>query len=169
MEKYFLEPTQESGAALFRRNISGEVVMLNMLRLKETADYSATPELAPEKPISGREAFQKYIDHTMPFLEESGGELLLLGNGGQFFIGPEDEQWDVIMLVKQSSLASFMEFASNAGYLAGIGHRTAAIIDSRLLPIVECKGHNITSDCDNNRDQIEPPPKFLTGQNERSR
>ena len=145
MRAHFLEPTQESGAALFRRNISGEVIMLNLLRFKETADYSVTPELAPEQPITGREAFQKYIDHTMPFLKEAGGELSLLGSGGQFFIGPEDEQWDVVMLVKQSSLASFMAFASDARYLAGIGHRTAAIIDSRLLPIVESKNHNITS------------------------
>ncbi len=143
MEKYFLEPSQASGAALFRRNISGEIIMLNMLRFKETADYSANPELAPAKPVSGREAFQKYIEHTMPFLEGSGGELLLLGNGGQFFIGPEDEQWDVVMLVKQSSLASFMAFASNTEYLAGLGHRTAAVVDSRLLPIVECKNHSI--------------------------
>lgn len=144
MENYFLEPTQESGAGLFRRNISGEVVMLNMLRLRETADYSASPELAPEAPISGRAALQKYIDHTMPFLIESGGELLLLGNGGQFFIGPREEQWDIVMLVKQSSIESFIAFASNTEYLVGIGHRTAAIFDSRLLPIVECKNHNIT-------------------------
>lgn len=147
MERFFLEPTRESGATLFRRNIPGAVVMLNMLCFKETADYSATPELKPEKPITGREAFQRYIDHTMPFLKESGGELLLLGSGGQFLIGPEDEQWDVVMLVKQTSLATFMAFASNADYLAGIGHRAAAIIDSRLLPIVEYKGHNITGGC----------------------
>lgn len=140
MENYFLEPTQESGAALFSRNISGPVVMLNMLRLKEVADYSATPEIASNKPISGREAFQRYITHTMPFLKESGGELLLLGDGGQFFIGPTDDQWDVVMLVKQNSLASFMEFASNTEYLAGMGHRTAAVLDSRLLPIVESGG-----------------------------
>jgi hypothetical protein len=145
MENIFLEPTQESGAALFSRNITGEVIMLNMLRFKETADYSANPELAPERPISGRVAFQKYIDHTMPFLNESGGELLLLGNGGQFFIGPSDEQWDFVMLIKQNSLASFMAFASNTEYLSGIGHRTAAILDSRLLPIVESKDHNITN------------------------
>ena len=144
MKVHYLEPTQESGAALFSRNISGEVIMLNLLRFKETADYSETPELAPEKPITGREAFQKYIDHTMPFLKATGGELILLGNGGQFFIGPEDEQWDLVMLVKQSSLNSFMAFASDTGYLAGIGHRTAALSDSRLLPIVECKDHNIT-------------------------
>lgn len=145
MEKYFLEPTQESGAALFRRNISKQVIMMNILRLKKTADYSANPELAPDNPISGRTAFQKYIEHTMPFLKESGGELLLLANGGQYFIGPSDEQWDIVMLVKQNSLASFMAFASNTEYLSGIGHRTAAILDSRLLPIVEAKDYNITS------------------------
>jgi hypothetical protein len=138
MEKYFIEPTQESGAALFRRDICGELVMLNMLRFKETANYSATPQLAPEKEISGRAAFQKYIEHTLPFLKESGGELLFLGNGGPFLIGPTDEHWDLVMLVKQSSLASFLAFASNKEYLAGIGHRTAAVLDSRLLPIVEC-------------------------------
>lgn len=140
MKNYFLEPTQELGAALFSRNISGPVVMLNMLRLNEVADYSTAPQIAPDKPISGREAFQKYITHTMPFLKESGGELLLLGEGGQFFIGPADDRWDVVMLVKQNSLASFMEFASNTEYLAGMGHRTAAVLDSRLLPIIESDG-----------------------------
>ena len=137
MKQTFLEPTREAGAALFRRNIAGEVVMLNMLRLRETADYSDNPELAADSEISGREAFQKYIDHTMPFLRESGGELLLLGEGGKFFIGPDDEQWDIVMLVKQHSIERFFAFASDSEYLAGIGHRTAAVLDSRLLPIVE--------------------------------
>lgn len=133
----YIEPTREAGAALFRRNITGEVVMLNLLRFKETADYSATPELAPERPISGREAFQLYIEHTLPFLKASSGELLFLGDGGSYFIGPQDEAWDLVMLVKQSSVAGFIAFESNKEYLAGIGHRTAAILDSRLLPIVE--------------------------------
>jgi hypothetical protein len=121
--------------------------MLNMLQLREIADYVGNPELAADKQISGREAFQKYIDHTMPFLRESGGELLLLGDGGPFFIGPHDEQWDVVMLVKQSSVESFIAFATNPEYLAGMGHRTAAVLDSRLLPIVECKNNNIMSAC----------------------
>ena len=144
MIEVFLEPTQESGARLFSRNIAGELVMLNLLRLKDVADYTAHPELAPESPISGREAFQKYIDHTLPFLNDSGGDLLFLGNGGQYFIGPMQEQWDLVMLVKQKSLSDFMAFASNSEYLAGMGHRAAAILDSRLLPIVESKDGNIT-------------------------
>lgn len=137
MTNGFLEPTQETGAALFRRSIAGPVVMLNLLRLRDTADYSASPELAPDQPISGREAFDRYVAHTLPFLEASGGELLMLGEGGQFFIGPSDERWDLVMLVRQSSVESFFAFASDAGYLAGMGHRSAAVIDSRLLPVVE--------------------------------
>jgi len=134
-----MEPTREQGAALFRRGITGEVVMLNLLRFREVADYSANPELDPGTPVSGKEAFQEYVEFTTPFLEKSGGELLFLGEGGHFFIGPPDERWDAVMLVRQHSVESFVEFASNTDYLSGIGHRTAALSDSRLLPIVESR------------------------------
>ena len=39
------------------------------------------------------------------------------------------------MLVRQHSVAAFLAFASNEAYLAGMGHRTAAVEDSRLLPL----------------------------------
>ena len=132
----YLEPTQEAGMKLFMRGIQGEVVMLNLLRLRDVADYSDHPDLAPAEPISGREAYQKYIEHTRPFLQETGGDLMFLGEGGDFLIGPPDERWDLVMLVRQNSLADFMAFSQHEAYLAGIGHRTAALEDSRLLPIV---------------------------------
>ena len=131
----YLEPTQAAGRALMMRGIAGEVVMLNLLRLRDVADYAANPELAPAQPISGAEAYDRYVAHTLPFLTGSGGSLLFLGEGGPFLIGPEGERWDRAMLVKQSSLQAFMAFAENSAYLAGLGHRTAAIEDSRLLPL----------------------------------
>jgi hypothetical protein len=131
-----LEPTQESGRAFFTRGISGSVVMLNMLRFREIADYSAAPQLAPPEPITGETAFRRYIEHTLPYLSASGGELLFYGRGGPFLIGPVEERWDAVMLVRQSSVATFLEFASNREYLAGMGHRVAALEDSRLLPLV---------------------------------
>jgi len=133
----YLEPTQESGRAFFTRNISGPIVMLNLLRFRPVADYSATPHLAPAAPISGEAAYQLYIEHTLPHLTRSGGELLFLGKGGAFLIGPSGERWDAAMLVRQSGVGAFMEFASNPEYMAGMGHRTAALEDSRLLPLVE--------------------------------
>ena len=130
-----LEPTQEAGRAFMMRGIEGEVVMLNLLRFREVADYSATPELAPDTPISGAEAYQLYIDHTLPHLKESGGDVEFLGEGGRFLIGPQDERWDRVLLVRHASVETFMSFASNEAYLGGMGHRLAAIADSRLLPV----------------------------------
>ena len=135
MNQTYFEPTQASGAALYARNITGPIVMLNLLRFRETADYSANPDQTPATPISGREAYQKYMDHTTPFLAESGGELVLSGTGGAFFIGPSDDQWDMVLLVRHKSLAAFMAFATNEAYLAGMAHRTAALADTRLLPV----------------------------------
>ena len=136
MQRY-LDPTQQSGRAFFTRGITGKVVMLNLLRFRATADYSSTPELACAEPISGEAAYRLYMQHTLPHLERSGGRLLFYGRGGQFLVGPDDERWDAAMLVEQSSAAAFLAFASNADYLAGMGHRTAALEDSRLLPLQE--------------------------------
>jgi uncharacterized protein (DUF1330 family) len=136
MQSYH-EPTEAAGRELFMRGIAGEVVMLNLLRLRPVADYAANPELAPVEPISGAEAYDRYIAHALPYLRRSGGGLMFLGEGGPFLIGPEGERWDRAMLVKQSSVQAFMAFAGNEGYLAGLGHRTAAVEDSRLLPLVE--------------------------------
>jgi hypothetical protein len=133
----YLEPTQAAGRALISRGIAGSVLMLNLLRFREIANYSATPDLAPVEPISGAEAFNRYIAETLPHLRASGGELLLLCQGGPFLIGPDDERWDMMMLVRQRSVDAFIAFATNADYLAGLGHRIAALEDSRLLPLTE--------------------------------
>src|SRR6201999_2058856 len=61
----YLEPTPELGRRFVMRNITGPVTMLNLLRFRAVADYAANPELAPERPISGAEAFHRYIDHTL--------------------------------------------------------------------------------------------------------
>jgi hypothetical protein len=133
----YLSVTDEAGRAFFMRNIPGPVVMLNLLRFREIADYSASPELAPDAPISGELAFRKYIDHTKPFLEASGGAIRFLGKGGGWLIGPEGESWDMAMMIEQESVASFIGWNGHEAYMKGIGHRTAALLDSRLLPLVE--------------------------------
>ncbi|MCM8556907.1 DUF1330 domain-containing protein [Sphingomicrobium sediminis] len=132
----YLEPTEASATAFFMLGIKGPVVMLNLLRFREVADYSDLPDLAPDTPISGAEAYDRYMAHTAPFLLEAGGKLLFDGEGGRYFIGPEAEHWDRVLLVEQASPEAFMAFAQNKAYLSGIGHRSAALADSRLLPIV---------------------------------
>lgn len=137
MDEKYLMPTQEAGLKFVKRQIQGSIVMLNLLRFRDTADYSDSPELMPKEPISGKQAYQLYIEHTLPFLKKSGGEVLFMGEAGDFLIGPTTERWDVVLIVKQNSVNSFIAFESDKDYMKGIGHRTAALSDSRLLPIIE--------------------------------
>lgn len=88
----YIERSQRAGMRFMQRGIEGSIIMLNMLRFREIADYTAHPELTPEDPISGAEAFNRYIEHPLSFLLESGGEVMFLGVGGEFLIGPEDER-----------------------------------------------------------------------------
>jgi len=119
----------------FQREIEGPVTMLNLLRFHDQADYSASPELAPPQPITGQEAYEIYVNLTTPFLEEVGGTVSYLGRGGHYLIGPIEERWDLVLLVKHRSVQVFMSMAENSAYMSVLGHRTAALADSRLLPI----------------------------------
>jgi len=136
-ESTYLDPSENNVIRQLSRGIVGPITMLNLLRLRPTADYASVPELAPPTPISGREAYDKYVRHTIPYLAATGGELVYLGAGGDYLIGPEGEGWDLAMLVRQSSLDDFLSFASDEAYLKGVGHRTAAVWDSRILPLVD--------------------------------
>jgi uncharacterized protein (DUF1330 family) len=137
----YLDPTREAVESFTNRRMGGDLVILNLLRFRDVADYTATPELAPEQPISGREAYALYIAHAVPFLKMSGGEVLFLGEGGDFLIGPADERWDRVALVHHRTIEDFMKFATNKDYLVIAGHRIAALADSRLLPLENLRQH----------------------------
>jgi hypothetical protein len=63
-ETVYLDVTEKAGRAFFMRGVSGPVTMLNLLRFRAPADYSATPHLAPLEPIDGATAYQRYMDPT---------------------------------------------------------------------------------------------------------
>jgi uncharacterized protein (DUF1330 family) len=130
-----LEPTLASRRDFIARGISDAVVMLNMLRFRKNADYSTSPELAPVAPINGEAAYRLYMQHAGPHLERARGKVLYFGRGGQFLIGPQTELWDAVLLVQYESTEDFLNFTANRDYLKGLGHRTAALEDSRLLPL----------------------------------
>ncbi|PWN65015.1 DUF1330 domain-containing protein [Chryseobacterium phosphatilyticum] len=137
MSKKYLTPTFEAGKHLFLKNIQGSVINLNLIKLKQEADYSEYPHLKPTEKISGWDAYFKYIKEAEPFLRASGGEIILIGKGDQFLIGPQDEQWDICMLIRQKTVADFFNFEQDENYMKITGHRIAAIEDSRLLPLEE--------------------------------
>jgi virulence-associated protein VagC len=137
MSEKYLTPTFEAGKHLFLKNIQGSIVNLNLIRLKKEADYSEYPDLKPIEKISGWDAYFTYIKEAEPFLKASGGEIIFIGKGDQFLIGPQDEHWDICMLIRQKTVEDFFSFEHNENYMKITGHRIAAIEDSRLLPLEE--------------------------------
>lgn len=136
--KNYIEADFEAGKRFYQQfHDKGKIVMLNMLRFKEKADYSSLESLQPEQEITGKEAYKLYMAATLPYLEAAGSKVLFYGSGSHFLIGPDAEKWDAVLLVEHQSVAKFMEFAQNKDYLATAGHRTAALDDSRLLPMIE--------------------------------
>ena len=133
--KTYIKANQEAAKRFFTSEASRPVTMLNLLRFRKTADYSKHPELAPDHDISGQEAYQKYIQSALPLLLKVGSRLIYSGNTAEFLIGPSEEKWDLVLLVEHPNRAIFMSFATDEEYLKIEGHRTAALEDSRLLPI----------------------------------
>lgn len=108
--------------------------MLNMLKFRKLTDYKDHPSLDPGNEISGQEAYRLYSAATLPLVQKAGGEVVYFGSIANFLIGPEDEHWDAILLVRYPAVEKFIAFAGSEEYLKTAGHRTASLEDSRLLP-----------------------------------
>ncbi len=136
--KSYINAKPESGKNFYLEfKDKGKIVLLNLLKFKSKANYTNLDSLKPEKELSGKEAYQLYMDHTLPELKKAGSRVLFYGDSKNFLIGPESESWDAVLLVEHASVAKFMEFSQNKDYLKTAGHRTAALEDSRLLPTSE--------------------------------
>ena len=131
----FVDVSAAQGAHFFGSPDDGPVVMLNLLRFRDHADYSHAPSLEPAGGTSGAHAYRLYMAAIEPLLEASGGKLIFSGVAEPFLIGPANEQWDYAMLVRQASKASFLAFASDPAAQEAAAHRSAALADSRLLPL----------------------------------
>jgi uncharacterized protein (DUF1330 family) len=128
-------PSVEPTAAQMQRLLQeigqpGPVVMINLLRYRERADYPSGFEATP---CSGREAYQRYGAVAMAKVAEVGGKILWMGAVKASVIAPEGEEWDDAILVQYPSRAAFVEMVSRPDYRAAAPHRTAALADSRLL------------------------------------
>ena len=116
------------------------VIMLNLLRYKEHADYGNRTDIAP---CTGREAyFQHYVS---AFNRIAAG---IPGTEGirPFYVStvlaqlaaPTDEKWDDVVLVEYPSFAVFRSVVENPRYAAEAAqHRKAALDDWRLIATVK--------------------------------
>lgn len=106
------------------------VVMLNLLRFREQAAYAM-----PGEACSGHEAYRRYSQTSLQTIAAVGGSVIFSGRAHPSLIGPAGEGWDQVFLVQYPSAAAFQAMLSMPEYQASVHHRTAALADSRLVPI----------------------------------
>ncbi len=141
MQKY-INVNPESGKKFYQDfHNKGKIVMLNLLKFRQKADYTNLEQIKPNEEITGEEAYQLYMKNILPEFKKAGSRIIYYGKSKDFLIGPEPEKWDAVLIAEYESVMKFMEFTQNEDYLKNAGHRTAALEDSRLLPSTEIKNY----------------------------
>jgi uncharacterized protein (DUF1330 family) len=125
-----ITPRPEQIQELLRGPADTPVVMLNLLRFKPTAD-------APDSGISGAEAYAKYGDKMLPWIESQGGRLLWSGRADSFVIGDTDERFDLVALVEYPSRQAFVRVVSDPRVEAFAVHRKAGLEMQWLIAMTE--------------------------------
>ena len=108
----------------------GPVLMLNLLRYREQANYDAG---CGELPCSGREAYERYGAKVLELVDRVGGKPCLSASALATVIAPESEQWDDMIIVRYPNVAAFKAMIFSEDYQAISFHRDAGLADSRLV------------------------------------
>lgn len=108
------------------------VVMLNLLRFHDQAAYADTDQA---EPCSGREAYKRYSQTSLQTIAAVGGRVIFGGKAHEALIAPQGEGWHQAFLVQYPSPAAFRAMMAMPQYQACVHHRTAALADSRLIPL----------------------------------
>jgi len=134
-----IDPTADQVRALRDAGVDRPVVMLNLLKFRELAQYG---ENSGHPDCSGEEAYQRYQHvFTVAVGGTSRAEVLYDGPVEQVFIGmagtPETD-WDKVLVVRYPSAKHFLAMMANEEYRAtGLVHRYAGLERTVLL---QCKG-----------------------------
>ncbi len=139
MQVIELDPQNVAGASeTIRENTL--IVMLNLVRYKEQADYGDRAEFAP---CSGREAYyQRYAPAFAKIAECSettkNFQVMFVGAVLARLVGPNDENWDDVVLVEYPNWAAFRGIVESPEYQRDAApHRRAALADWRLIAMLK--------------------------------
>ena len=124
-----IKPTREQIQRLVESPDDGPVVMLNLLRFAKTAGGNAA---------TGAQSYETYGDQMREIMAQRGIKLLWHGRADSVVIGDDDgDDWDMVLLVEYPSRKVFLEMGTSKEYEKVGEHRTAALVDSRLIACTE--------------------------------
>ncbi|MCE2392213.1 MAG: DUF1330 domain-containing protein [Proteobacteria bacterium] len=102
----------------------GPIVMVNLLKFRERAEYAD----ARETRLSGREAYAIYAEAVSGLVREFGGEMLFTGDVTFLSIGQVEDLWDEVALVKYPNRAALWAMAVSEKWREIAVHREAGLV-----------------------------------------
>jgi len=127
-----IDPTREQFNHFKALPRDQPVQMLNLVRLRDLAIY---PEDHPlhGKGHSGLEAYRAYGRESAEIFKRVGGKQIWAGKPQVVVTGPVEEQWDLAFIAYYPTAGAFLEMVTDPNYRVVVAHRTAGVLDSRLI------------------------------------
>ena len=119
-------PTEDEVQTLLKGPADQPVVMVNLLRFKATAD-------APNKGLSGEEAYARYAAPVIAFVMSNGGRLIWSGRVDSQLIGEGGEEFQMVALVEYPSRKAFIEIMTDPKYEEISVHRASGLEGQWLI------------------------------------
>ena len=131
-----VEPDQQQLADVLQvagSDSDGPVVMLNLNRYRERAEYDGPPPDGLAGDVPGQEAYMRYGVVAAQVLERVGGRILWHTESKRTVVGDDTDRYDEIIAVWYPSLAAFAALATDAGILEARAHRNAGLERAALI------------------------------------
>ena len=107
------------------------LLMVNLLRYRDWADYGPDSDAAPS---SGRDAYyQRYAAPTFGIIRRLGGRVFSFSHVQIPIFAPAGENWDDVLLVEYPTFAAVGQLLADPEYQIHVVHRIAALADTRVF------------------------------------
>ena len=123
-------------AALQAPGPEGPIVMVNLLKFRERAQYADGSE--PE--LSGREAYLRYAVAVETLVRGVGGRVLYAGEVTFLMLGQVESLWDEIALAEYPNRAALLQMAMSPECQAIAHHRDAGLAGQLNIETVPTLG-----------------------------
>lgn len=116
-------PNEEQMAGFLEGDTETPIKMVNLLKFKDKADYKDGRQTS----LSGKEAYQIYLDEVQGHLEKVGGQSIFLGEVERLMLGEVEELWDWVAIAEYPSRKAMLEMVMDSEYQKSEEHRSAGL------------------------------------------
>ncbi len=127
------KPNQEQMQGFTEGDIDTPIIMLNLLKFKDKAEY----EDGRETTLTGKQAYQIYAKETQQHVKNVGGDGVFSGRINRLMLGEIDELWDQAILVRYPSRKAMLEMIMNPDYQKSEKHRSAGLLGQLNIELKE--------------------------------